>query len=199
MALRTFVKVSGINNLSDARYCAGMEVNQLGFEIEESASNYTDIQKYKEITEWLSGVEYVGEISSANSVIKEVIEGYQLDAIQVEHIEQINEALETGLAVSFLAHDLDSVKAAWETSGKKLAYILLDASEVDQAMLNTLSKDIPVVLASGFTAETVTELAKSDLKGIAIQGGNEIRPGYKDFDEMADILEALEIDDLADE
>ncbi|KYG81222.1 hypothetical protein AWW67_07645 [Roseivirga seohaensis] len=199
MALRTFVKVSGINNLSDARYCAGMEVNQLGFEIEESASNYTDIQKYKEITEWLSGVEYVGEISSANSVIKAVIEGYQLDAIQVEHIEQINEALETGLAVSFLAHDMDLVKAAWETSGKKLAYILLDASEIDQAMLNTLSKDIPIVLASGFTAETVTELAKSDLKGIAIQGGSEIRPGYKDFDEMADILETLEIDDLADE
>tara|TARA_A100000171_G_C2133789_1_gene148563 strand:+ start:335 stop:934 length:600 start_codon:yes stop_codon:yes gene_type:complete len=199
MALRTFVKVCGINNLSDARYCAGMEVNQLGFEIEESASNYTDIQKYKEITEWLSGVEYVGEISSANSVIKAVIEGYQLDAIQVEHIEQINEALETGLAVSFLAHDMDSVKAAWETSGKKLAYILLDASEIDQAMLNTLSKDIPIVLASGFKAETVTELAKSDLKGIAIQGGNEIRPGYKDFDEMADILETLEIDDLADE
>lgn len=199
MALRTFVKVSGINNLSDARYCAGMEVNQLGFEIEESASNYTDIQKYKEITEWLSGVEYVGEISSANSVIKAVIEGYQLDAIQVEHIDQINEALETGLAVSFLAHDMDSVKAAWETSGKKLAYILLDASEIDQAMLNTLSKDIPIVLASGFTAVTVTELAKSDLKGIAIQGGNEIRPGYKDFDEMADILETLEIDDLADE
>lgn len=199
MALRTFVKVSGINNLSDARYCAGMEVNQLGFEIEENASNYTDIQKYKEITEWLSGVEYVGEISSANSVIKAVIEGYQLDAIQVEHIEQINEALETGLAVSFLAHDMDSVKAAWETSGKKLAYILLDASEIDQAMLNTLFKDIPIVLASGFTAETVTKLAKSDLKGIAIQGGNEIRPGYKDFDEMADILETLEIDDLADE
>ncbi|KYG74834.1 phosphoribosylanthranilate isomerase [Roseivirga ehrenbergii] len=199
MALRTFVKVSGINNLSDARYCAGMEVNQLGFEIEESASNYTDIQKYKEITEWLSGVEYVGEISSADSVIKVVIEGYQLNAIQVEHIEHINEALETGLAVSFLAHDIDSVKAAWEASGEKLAYVLLDASEIDQDRLKSLSKDIPVVLASGFTAETVTELAKSDLKGISIQGGNEIRPGYKDFDEMADILETLEIDDLADE
>ncbi|MFT7382188.1 MAG: phosphoribosylanthranilate isomerase, partial [Roseivirga sp.] len=31
----------------------------------------------------------------------------------------------------------------------------------------------------------------------SIRGGNEIRPGYKDFDEMADILEALEIDDMA--
>lgn len=35
MALKTFVKISGVNNLSDARYCAGMGVNQLGFNIED--------------------------------------------------------------------------------------------------------------------------------------------------------------------
>ncbi|KYG72808.1 phosphoribosylanthranilate isomerase [Roseivirga echinicomitans] len=199
MALRTFVKVSGINNLSDARYCAGMEVDQLGFEIEEGASNYTDIQKFKEISEWLSGVAYVGEITSTGTAIKTLIDGYQLDAIQIENISQIAEALETGLPVSFLAHDMEAVRAAWEASGKQLAYVLFDASEIKEDVLMGLSKDIPMVLASGFDAETVTELVKSDLKGIAIQGGNEIRPGYKDFDEMADILETLEIDDLADE
>ncbi|MGW8123192.1 phosphoribosylanthranilate isomerase [Roseivirga echinicomitans] len=199
MALKTFVKVSGINNLSDARYCAGMEVNQLGFEIEFEATNYTDVQKFKEISEWLSGVEFVGEISSENFAIEALIKGYQLDAIQVENIDQINEALDTGLAVSFLAHDLASVKSAWEKSGKSLAYVLLDDSEVDRAELLVLANKIPVVLASGFDAESAVELAKSNLKGIAIQGGNEIRPGYKDFDEMADILEALEIDDLTAE
>ena len=199
MALRTFVKVSGINNLSDARYCAGMEVDQLGFEIEETASNYTDIQKFKEISDWLSGVEYVGEITSTGTAIKTLIEGYQLDAIQIENIGQISEALETGLPVSFLAHDIDSVRSAWEASQNQLAYVLLDTAEIEEDVLKGLAKDIPLVLASGFDAETVTELSKSDLKGISIQGGNEIRPGYKDFDEMADILEALEIDDLADE
>mgnify|MGYP003644010488 FL=1 len=199
MALRTFVKVSGINNLSDARYCAGMEVNQLGFEIEEGATNYTDIQKFKEISEWLSGVEYVGEITSKNKAIKDLIEGYQLDAIQIENIDQIEEALNTGLAVSFLAHSIESTQKAWEASGQKLAYVLFDSSEVNDHALQALANEIPVVLAAGFDAETVTELVKSKLKGIAIQGGNEIRPGYKDFDEMADILEALEIDVLTDE
>ena len=53
MALKTFVKVSGINNLSDARYCSGMEVNQLGFSIEPSSPNYTDPEKFKEIKGWL--------------------------------------------------------------------------------------------------------------------------------------------------
>ena len=35
----------------------------------------------------------------------------------------------------------------------------------------------------------------SKVKGISLKGGEEIRPGYKDFDELADILEALEIED----
>ena len=48
MALKTFVKISGVNNLSDARYCAGMGVNQLGFNIEDKHPNYTDPQSFKE-------------------------------------------------------------------------------------------------------------------------------------------------------
>ena len=29
-----------------------------------------------------------------------------------------------------------------------------------------------------------------------MRGGNEIRPGFKDFDELADILEALDVDEF---
>ena len=34
MSLKYFVHVSSINNLSDARYCSGMMVNSLGFDID---------------------------------------------------------------------------------------------------------------------------------------------------------------------
>ncbi|MFT7424854.1 MAG: phosphoribosylanthranilate isomerase, partial [Algoriphagus sp.] len=37
MALRTFVKINGITNLTDARYCSGMYVDLLGFTFEEGA------------------------------------------------------------------------------------------------------------------------------------------------------------------
>ena len=62
MALKTTVKVSKVNNLSDARYCAGMGVNQLGFNIEPDHENYTDPKSFKELADWVSGVEFVGEI-----------------------------------------------------------------------------------------------------------------------------------------
>lgn len=197
MALKTFVKVSGINNLSDARYCAGMEVNQLGFEIEVGSSNYVDPQVFKEIKGWLSGVDFVGEITSNTTAINELIAHYEVDLIQIENIDQIGEALSTGLKVCFASNNKELAQKAWDLSEHRLAYILFDGTDYSNDEIDELAKLVPVVLASGFDAHTVNEKIESSIKGISIRGGNEIRPGYKDFDEMADILEALEIDDLA--
>lgn len=196
MALRTFVKVSGINNLSDARYCAGMEVNQLGFEIEEKSDNYIDPQTFKEIKGWLSGVEFVGEINTPNTPILTLIEQYELDAVQVQDLNQLKEAFATGLKVIFKANNLDDAKKAFTTDFGQLLYVLLENATPDDGLLN-LAKLHPVVLAADFDTPTLMNLIKSDIMGVAIKGGDEIRPGYKDFDEMAEILEALEIDDLA--
>ena len=71
MSLKTFVKVGNITNLTDARYCAGMGVNQLGFNVEDP--NFT-VEKFKEITGWLEGIEYVAEFDklAADKVITAV-------------------------------------------------------------------------------------------------------------------------------
>jgi phosphoribosylanthranilate isomerase len=197
MALKTFVKVSGINNLSDARYCAGMEVNELGFEIEVGSSNYVDPQVFKEIKGWLSGVDFVGEITTNNAAISELIADYEVDLIQIESIEKIDEALTTGLKVCFGTNSKELAQKAWDISEHRLAYILFDGTDYSIEEIDAIAKVMPIVLASGFDAETVNDRIESSIKGISIRGGNEIRPGYKDFDEMADILEALEIDDMA--
>ena len=34
------------------------------------------------------------------------------------------------------------------------------------------------------------------IKGISLKGGDEIKPGLRDYDELADILEAIEIEDF---
>lgn len=198
MALKTFVKVSGINNLSDARYCAGMEVNELGFNIESNHENYTDPQKFKEVAEWLSGVEFIGEIVSNKTNISQLTSDYQLNGLQIAHSELIDESLKTGLKVSYIADSIDDAKAAWIKSEEKLDYILLSNSGLDHDSLKELSKSIPLVITDGFDQKNVESLLEQvQPKGIALTGGNEIRPGYKDFDELADILELLEIDDLA--
>ena len=45
MSLKYFVHVSSISNLSDARYCSGMMVNSLGFNLDENSKNKLEIEK----------------------------------------------------------------------------------------------------------------------------------------------------------
>ena len=198
MALKTFVKVSGINNLSDARYCSGMEVDQLGFSIQESNAKYTDPKKFNEIKGWLSGVAYVGEIEADNTTpLTEVVRDYDLDALQVASATQVEEAQATNLPVIFKM-DVSSITIETLRSLKdKVSYFLIESvygGQVSPDILE-LTKEFSIVLGYGFEADTVEMLVKSGVKGIALQGGDEISPGLRDFDEMMDILEALEIDD----
>ena len=44
MSLKYFVHVSSISNLSDARYCSGMMVNSLGFNLDENSKNKLEIE-----------------------------------------------------------------------------------------------------------------------------------------------------------
>ena len=193
MALRTFVFVSGINNLSDARYCAGMEVDQLGFHIEKDHPNYTAPDKFTEMAEWLSGVDFVAEVSSPQATFENITD-YDVQTIKIENLDQVDVALGTGLDVVFATTDVSTARKAWSFSGENLSYVLF-SGPVDQAI--ELANEMPVVATEGISPETINELLdKSKLKGIGLEGGDEIRPGFKDFDELADILEALEIDDL---
>lgn len=198
MALKTFVKVSGVNNLSDTRYCAGMGVSQLGFNIESSHPNYTDPQSFKELSDWVSGVKFVGEIESLDSQGKlaELISEFEIDVIQVSHIALIDEAIQTGKEVVFYTNDLGDAEKAIDIYGDKLAYLLLENEQCQLNQLSDLSKKTQLVLGSGFDAHNLDEVLKKIApKGIALKGGDEIRPGYKDFDTMADILEALDADE----
>lgn len=193
MALATFVKISSVNNLSDARYCAGMEVDQLGFVIEEGEESYVSSEDFKEIADWLSGVEFVGEVNTAQSDLSAIIANYKLDAIQIRHEEQIEAAFTTGLKVVFHADNQEKAEQILNAY-PKVDYILLDTDTAIDASI--CSQPQKVVITSGFDANNVkSQFESSDLKGIAMKGGDEIRPGYKDFDELGDILEALDTDE----
>ena len=62
--------------------------------------------------------------------------------------------------------------------------------------ISILAKSIQVILGSGISAFNVKKLVDDlGLFGISLEGGEEIKPGLKDFDELADILEELEVED----
>ena len=86
--LKTKVKVSAIENLSDARYCAGMGVEWLGFSMTD-----VPLDKFNEIRNWLSGVQIVGEaFNCSEDQIITLCESYQPDVLEISsstHLEKI--------------------------------------------------------------------------------------------------------------
>ncbi|WP_339703148.1 phosphoribosylanthranilate isomerase [Algoriphagus aquimarinus] len=206
MALSTFVKISGITNLSDARYCAGMYVDLLGFSLERESDIFITPAQFNEITGWVSGLEFVGEfVTYKLPEVQETLVNYpSVKWIEHDRIEPLVELEGKGYGLIYKM-DLQEVRHIEQEVAEKLNesgiifHITSDHEELDEEDLNAIkliSGHCRVVLGVGITAQNVKELIDElNLYGISLTGGNEIKPGLKDFDELADILEALEIED----
>lgn len=198
--LKTTVKVSNLNNLSDARYCAGMGVEMLGFSMDE-----LDFDKFKEMRGWVAGIQVVGETEAKNvSTIIDLVEKYQPDFLQVSHWEDIAEIQRIGkpilLKVDFATANLP---ALFQTTKGFVEYFVLESSNefeiVDDATLSQLdawSFLFPILLGFGLKESNANDLLEqTQLKGFALKGGNEIRPGFGDSEKLMNLLEILEIED----
>ncbi|GAB3899338.1 hypothetical protein GCM10028803_20310 [Larkinella knui] len=208
MALRTFVKISNVTNLSDARYCAGMGVDLLGFSMDENSEQYVAPEKFKEIRSWVAGLHIVGETSSIDVMeIERLLALYQPDVLQVEE-SALLPYLSTFDCRIILKADLSSMTLdQLETffssiQSDQIAYYLLESNgaiKLDddlKAVLQRLATRYPILLGTGFTPESIqTYLTELPIRGIALTGGDEDRPGSRDFGELMDLLEALETDD----
>lgn len=208
MALKTIVKISNVTNLSDARYCAGMGVDLLGFSMDESAEQYVAPEKFKEIRSWVAGLHIVGETASIDPLeIERLLELYQPDVLQIEesallpYIATFDCRLILKVDLSLLT--LDQLEASFSAvQSDQVDYFLLEskgAIHLDddlKAVLQRLAARYPVLLGVGFTTESIHDLlAELPVQGIALTGGDEDRPGSRDFGELMDILETLEMDD----
>jgi phosphoribosylanthranilate isomerase len=207
MALRTFVKVSGVNNLSDARYCAGMGVDLIGFNLDPAYQESISIDKFKEITEWILGVGFVGEITTGDyETLKNHLDEYDINLLQIEDPEKVKELklLEFPLILKLDTANyktISEVEKLMQEYHNDIEFFAIESSiDVDKNKLNELTelgKKYPIVLGYGITENNVNDILETtEIKGISLKGGNEIRPGYKDFDDLAKILELIEVDDI---
>jgi len=206
MALKTFVKIGGITNLSDARYCSGMYVNLLGFSVEQGSEKYLSPTQFSEITGWLSGLEYVGEFENASAdEVLETLKNYPaISWAEHQNLNILIELKNSGLSLIYKS-DLEAVRDEEYQVGTAVseAGIILHLTSKNEQLttedlevINLLSERCEIILGAGLSSENILDLlAAHTLKGIALTGGTEIKPGLKDFDELADILEKLEIEE----
>lgn len=205
MALSSFVYISNVDNLSDARYSAGMGVDLVGFRLNPHDENALSPEQFKEISEWISGVKLVGEFGdSAPEEVKEYLTEFKVDYLLISDESQIHEFTQFDkpliLRIPVYEETKDKLGPSLNYSSGSIDYFLLesegnDLDEEDIKLLKTYSSQFPIILGYGVNTDNVKTIVNElKLKGISLRGGSEIRPVYKGFDEMADILEVLEVD-----
>jgi phosphoribosylanthranilate isomerase len=202
MALKTLVKISEVNNLSDARYCAGMGVEMLGFTLDENHPKFIDIAKLREISVWISGPKVVGEFSGENiQNINYLSEQLNLDFIQLNHPVQPEQMkLVRFPIIQKLEMDKFSISELEIMMNERAAlvdfFLLEDGADIlekNKETIKSWAEKYKIILGAGVTMSNIDKILNEiNPAGIALKGGEELKPGLNNFDELRDILEILE-------
>ncbi len=203
MALKTFVKISTVSNLSDARYCAGMGVDQLGFNLNPDDADAITPEKCLEISNWVAGVQRVGEFGAmAVADIALIQQQLPLDLMEISVIDHVEKVHAFGKPVSVriaISHPAELTQLKGHLS-------YLDEL-VEQVVITTHQPDLYAPIAEtvayyhgsirlirGFDNSAENSSQLGNFSGIELRGSQEEKPGFKEYGEVMDLLEALEVD-----
>lgn len=181
MPLKTLVKVGSLTNLSDARYCAGMDVQLLGFQTIPEAAAHITPARYQEIRGWISGPSIVAEVHGARTreQIDAIVEAYRPDFVELGPAE-LPLVGHLSLPVILRLEPNESIEMT-----PPPAYVLTNVSD-------GRTFDVPAIVKVSSVREAEMVLQRKNVKGIALLGGEELSPGLKTYDSLAPILESLE-------
>lgn len=197
MALKTFVKVGKISNLSDARYCAGMGVNMLGFCVVSGKDQFVSPELFKEIRGWFSGPQVVAEAYgiSTQENIQAIIESYRPDLLELSLTEL--KIAQPNVMKCILSVDDEIASKHFEellAFKDQIEFLLLER-DIDKANLQKMSDDFRIMLQVHSQEDIDGSLQNEDISAINLKGGAEERPGFKDYDQLSEIFEKLEAED----
>ena len=205
---RPLVKICGLTSLEDARFCAGLGADYLGFVQHPQSPRAIAPEAVREILSWVYGAQGVGVF--VNRTADEVNAACETAGFALAQLHG-TESPETVAAVRVpvvkairVAHDasaeqLDAMMAPYE--GLVHAF-LLDThatslwggtgESFNWRVARDLTTDVPIWLAGGLTPDNVA-LAVETMRPAAVDvsSGLESAPGVKDFDRVAAFFDAL--------
>jgi len=207
--------VRGINNLSDARYCAGMGADKLTFVLDPALPNFIDAKAVKELAGWVAGVELIGEFDQLSAPeINAIAADCGLDAVLLRSFRTEAELAEIApptyveLAYALVAStNLNQATVpGWHTTAqledtlpaRAAGWLVELPTELPPhavAMLQAIGSLRPLWLGPGLHPDTARQLAQQlPIAGLALPSGDEVKPGLRDFDLLEAVFEALEVD-----
>ena len=214
----TKLKICGITNLADARYCAGAGVDYLGFIQHRPSPRFIEPAKAKEIISWLYGPEPVGVfvyegapnedtetrtwIDQVNETIRFV--GFSMIQIHGTLSPDLLDLIEVPIIKAFSVSPSTTPEALMQQAlaYAEANYFLLDTAKAgmwggtgeafDWDTAKEATETYDVFIAGGLNASNIEEVIRTvNPYAIDIASGVEESPGVKDFDKLADVFDIL--------
>jgi phosphoribosylanthranilate isomerase len=181
--------VRRVTNLSDARYCAGMGVDMLGYVIDPDDADYVSPKLYQEMSGWVAGPRRVIELTSSVDAVA-IIEQYNPELVHV-HFNKIQKTNLPDLPL-ILECDFAACERALRegsTMGLRTEYLLITGlkGQAFNTDFHPLLIDLGAMTTSGLVM-----VQQYDADGIAMTGTREQAPGLKDYDHLAQVLEEID-------
>lgn len=204
------IKAGAVTNLTDARYFAAREADWLGFCLDPADNDYVEPLQVKAIKEWVEGPMIVGEFGMQPvDEIQTLAAQIGLEAIQLGMFatpDQARALQQWTILKEWIIEDvsqLTSLDPELEAFAPFSAAMILNLSKNNifweqlsaENVLPVLARycqSYPIYLDMPLSPHTLSALLPAlPLSGLQLKGGAEEKTGYKSFDELDAILDAL--------
>jgi phosphoribosylanthranilate isomerase len=176
--------IRGINNLSDARYCAGMGADKLTFVLDPALPGALDTKTV------------IGEFDRLSAhEINAIAAECGLDAILLRSFRTTAELAEIAPPV-YQELTVEDAAATHLFTSEPTGFVIelptaLSPENLD--LLRQVASEFPLWVGPGLAPERASELAANlRLSGLSFPSGDEVKPGLRDFDQLEAVFEALE-------
>ena len=185
------VYVSRITNLSDARYCAGMGAELLGYVIDPSHPDYVSPENYQQMVGWISGPARVLEIVSDESIdMAAAQKQYAPDYFHIpSRLLRLYAQSPVPLIVDISIEEFTSMTNGGDKS-ENISHWIITGVPQDSEQFPVAN--LPVLIQwSDYSIPATRLLEITGASGICLKGSHETAPGLKDYDHLSQVLEEL--------
>lgn len=203
------LKICGITNLEDARFCAGAGADYLGFIQHEDSPRYVAPAQVAKINEWIHGPKPVGVfVNTPPDDVNRLADDAGFELVQLHGTEppedcaQIERPIMKAMRV---VHDAsaEQLRQAMKPYRDHVDYFLLDTHDTNLwggtgesfnwRIARDLSSEFPLFLAGGISADNVEEAVQTmQPLGVDLSSSIESAPGQKNFAKMEQFFEVFD-------
>lgn len=188
--LNAKIYASSIANLTDARYFAAWGVDYLGYCLDESQADYVSPAKVREMVEWVEGPASVGEfVESPAHMAAYMLEEAGLTRVCHWGSEELSSAEQ--ICVAHAGDEVAEGSVVVWGSGQAASEIDSDTARWIQAVAQHSSIYLDVAVAASEVGDFLRRMGGA---GLLVRGGAEEKVGYKSYEDLDELFEALAYD-----